>query len=192
MRRVGQRERERLPGESALTESVARNLFKLMAYKDEYEVARLYTDGSFLKELDRQFEGDFTLEFHLAPPLLANRDPATGRLKKRRYGPWMMQAFRLLARLKFLRGTALDPFGRSEERRTERRLITEYEALLEELLVELTPDNHRLAIALARIPEQIRGFGHVKAENLAKARAEQEKLLEAFRAPPAPHAIAAE
>ncbi len=192
VRRIAQRECERMPGESALAEAVARNLFKLMAYKDEYEVARLYTDGTFLKELDRQFEGDFTLEFHLAPPLLAERDPATGHLKKRRYGPWMMQAFSLLARLKFLRGTALDPFGRSEERRTERRLIAEYEALLEELLAELTPDNHRFAVALARIPEQIRGFGHVKAGNLAKARAEQEKLLEAFRAPPAPHAIAAE
>jgi indolepyruvate ferredoxin oxidoreductase len=192
VQRAEQREREQMPGERALAEAVARNLFKLMAYKDEYEVARLYTEGTFRKELDRQFEGDFTLEFHLAPPLLADRDPATGHLKKRRYGPWMMQAFRFLARLKFLRGTALDPFGRSEERRTERRLVAEYEALLEELLVELTPDNHRLAVALARIPEQIRGFGHVKAGNLAKARAEQEKLLEAFRTPPAPHAIAAE
>jgi indolepyruvate ferredoxin oxidoreductase len=192
VRRVERIERERLPGQSTLAEAVARNLFKLMAYKDEYEVARLYTDGAFLRALNRQFEGDFTVEFHLAPPLLAERDAATGHLKKRRYGPWMLRTFQLLARLKFLRNTALDPFGRSEERRIERRLITDYEGLLGELLANLAPENHALAVALGRLPEQIRGFGHVKAANLAKVRAEQEKLLESFRAPPAPHAIAAE
>jgi len=163
-----------------------------MAYKDEYEVARLYTDGSFLRALHRQFEGDFTLEFHLAPPLLAERDPVTGHLKKRRYGPWLLRAFGVLAKLKFLRGTPLDLFGRSEERKTERALITEYEVLIDELVAGLDRDNHALAVALAGIPEEIRGFGHVKLANLSAARAKQAKLLAAFRTPPAPHAIAAE
>src|SRR5260221_10593143 len=148
-------------GASGLAEAVARNFFKLMAYKDEYEVARLYTSGEFLKKLRHRFDGDFTLEFHLAPPLLAKRDPATGHLKKGRYGPWMMPAFALLAKLKFLRGTPLDPFGRSEERRTERRLIEEHEAMLDELIVGLSPENHALAVELAGIPEQIRGYGHI-------------------------------
>jgi indolepyruvate ferredoxin oxidoreductase len=163
-----------------------------MAYKDEYEVARLYTDGEFLAKLHRQFDGDFKLEFHLAPPLLAARDERTGELKKRAYGPWMLRAFRLLARLRFLRGTPFDPFGHTKERRTERRLVAEYEALLDELLAGLERDNHAVAVELARLPAQIRGFGHVKERNLAAARARQEKLLEAFRTPPAPHAIAAE
>src|SRR5216683_178617 len=179
-------------GATGLAEAVARNFFKLMAYKDEYEVARLYTSGEFLKKLRRQFEGDFTLEFHLAPPLLAKRDAATGHLKKGRYGPWMMRAFALLAKLKLLRGTPLDPFGRSEERRTERRLIEEYEAMLDELIAGLSPENHALAVELAAIPGQIRGFGHVKLANLATARARQQELLAAFRSAPAPHAIAAE
>jgi len=155
-------------------------------------VARLYTSGEFLKKLRHRFDGDFTLEFHLAPPLLAKRDPATGHLKKGRYGPWMMRAFALLAKLKFLRGTPLDPFGRSEERRTERRLIEEYEAMLDELIVGLSPENHALAVELAGIPEQIRGYGHIKQANLTAARARQQELLAAFRSAPAPHAIAAE
>jgi indolepyruvate ferredoxin oxidoreductase len=192
VRRVERAERTARLGGTPIAEAAARNLFKLMAYKDEYEVARLYTDGSFQKQLHRQFEGDFTLEFHLAPPLLAERDPVTGHLKKRRYGAWMMRAFTVLAKLKFLRGTALDPFGRSAERRTERRLIAEYEALIDELVAELNRDNHALALDLARLPEQIRGFGHVKAASLTATRAKQEKLLALFRAPPTPHAVAAE
>ncbi|HUJ98202.1 MAG TPA: DUF6537 domain-containing protein, partial [Stellaceae bacterium] len=192
VRRAETAERQRAPGTSGFAEAVARNLFKRMAYKDEYEVARLYTDGSFRRALHRQFEGDFTLEFHLAPPLLAERDPVTGHLKKRRYGPGMLRAFGLLAKLKFVRGTPLDLFGRSEERRTERALITEYEALIDELVARLDRDNHALAVELAGIPDEIRGFGHVKLANLAAARAKQEKLLAAFRTPPAPHAIAAE
>ena len=111
---------------------MARNLFKLMAIKDEYEVARLWTDGSFLRQLGAEFERWDALEVHLAPPLWPSAT-ATGQLKKRRYGPWMMRGFRLLARLKGLRGTAFDPFGRSAERRMERRLIAEYETVLDEL-----------------------------------------------------------
>jgi len=192
VRRAAAAEQRQLRGTSAFAEAVAKNLYKLMAYKDEYEVARLYTDGEFQKALARQFDSDFTLEFHLAPPLIAERDPVTGHLKKRRFGPWMMRAFAVLARLKFLRGTAFDIFGRSEERRTERRLIADYETLLGELLASLAPDNHALAVELARVPEQIRGFGHVKEASLAAARARQQQLLDAFRTPPAPHAIAAE
>ncbi|MGH6933647.1 MAG: DUF6537 domain-containing protein, partial [Dongiaceae bacterium] len=138
---------------TGLAESVARYYFKLMAYKDEYEVARLYTDGRFLDQLNAQFEGDFFLEFNLAPPLLAARDPQTGHLKKRTFGPWILTAFRLLARLRRLRGTKLDIFGRTEERRLERRLIVDYENILAALLAGLTHDNHGLAVEIANIPE---------------------------------------
>ena len=176
----------RVRGAQALSEAVARYYHKLLAYKDEYEVARLYSDGSFLESLSRQFEGDFTLQFNLAPPLIAPRDAETGRLQKRVYGPRMLHAFRLLAKLKGLRGTRFDPFGYTAERREERRLIGEYEAIVEELLVGLNPDNHGLAVEIASIPEQIRGYGHVKEEHLAKARTRQAELLAAWRAPLAP------
>src|SRR6202030_3149579 len=156
-------ETEKAPGKSGLAEAVARYLFKLMAYKDEYEVARLYTDGSFARQVAAQFDGDnLRFEFHLAPPILAPTDAKTGQPKKLSFGAYMMPAFRLLAKLKFLRGTAFDPFGRSAERRIERKLIADYEALLAEILGGLTPDNHHLAVALAAIPEKIRGYGHVK------------------------------
>jgi indolepyruvate ferredoxin oxidoreductase len=171
------------PGKCGLADAVARYLFKLMTYKDEYEVARLYSDGAFAKQVQAEFDGDnLRFEFHLAPPLLARRDKETGLPRKMSFGPWLMPAFRVLARLKFLRGTALDPFGRSTERRTERRLIGDYEALLDELLAHLTPENHHLAVGLAAIPEKIRGFGHVKQQHLAAAKADEAALLEQFRA----------
>jgi indolepyruvate ferredoxin oxidoreductase len=176
-------EKARGRGLTGLAEAVARNLFKLMAYKDEYEVARLYTDGSFLHKLQQQFEGDFTLEFNLAPPLLASRDPATGELQKRAFGPWMFPAFKLLAKLRGLRGTAFDIFGRTEERRMERRLIVEYETLLDELAAALSPDNHALAVELARLPEQIRGYGHIKERNVKKTKEREASLIAAFRRP---------
>ena len=150
--RVQRAEAERTPGLTGLAEAVARYYFKLLAYKDEYEVARLYTDGSFREALERHFEGDYKLEFHLAPPLLNPRDPDSGKPIKKTYGPWMMKAFGLLARMKFLRGTALDLFGRTAERRIERRLITDYEALIEEILGKLDHDRHRLAVALGQPP----------------------------------------
>jgi indolepyruvate ferredoxin oxidoreductase len=184
--RVRAAEQARTPGQTALAEAVARYYHKLLAIKDEYEVARLYTDGSFQRQLAQQFEGDYKLEFHLAPPLFAERDPQTGHLKKRAYGPWMMTAFRTLAGLKRLRGTAFDIFGRTEERRMERRLIAEYEALLAEILGKLSPDNHHLAVALASLPDKVRGYGHVKEAHLAKAKAEEAELLAAFRRPQAP------
>lgn len=185
--RAQTREAAVTPGQSALSEAVARNLFKLMAYKDEYEVARLYSDGAFRRQVAATFEpegaggGKLRFEFHLAPPLLARRDPNTGMPRKLSFGPWMMGAFALLAKFKGLRGTAFDPFGRTQERRTERRLITDYEALLNELLPRLTPDNHALCVALAAIPDKIRGFGHVKERHLAAAKAEEAALLERLR-----------
>jgi indolepyruvate ferredoxin oxidoreductase len=185
-------EAAKTPGECALTETVARYLFKLMAYKDEYEVARLYTDSHFVNQVKASFDGDLRLEFHLAPPLLARRDPKTGEPKKMSFGPWMLSAFGVLAKFKFLRGTPLDIFGYSDERRTERKLIADYEAMLAEIVDALTPANHAAAVALAAIPEKIRGFGHVKARHLAAARAEEAALREQFRSGAVPVLKAAE
>jgi indolepyruvate ferredoxin oxidoreductase len=159
----------------ALAKAVARYLFKLMAYKDEYEVARLYADGEFEKRLQETFEGTFTVKYNLAAPLLAQRD-AQGRLMKRQYGSWMRVAFKLLAKLKFLRGGALDVFGRTQERRMERQLIADYERSLSAALANLTADNLARAVELASLPEQIRGFGHVKAASADKARARWREL----------------
>jgi indolepyruvate ferredoxin oxidoreductase len=181
--RVRQIEAARAPGRSELTAAVARYYFKLLAYKDEYEVARLYTNGNFQGRLRAQFEGRPKLRIHLAPPLLATRDPATGELKKQAYGPWILTAMGRLARLKWLRGTAFDPFGYSAERRVERQLIDDYEEVVEELLAALSLDNHGLAAEIARIPEQIRGYGHVKARHLRAAKAREAELLAAFRVP---------
>ena len=133
---------------------MARYYAKLLAYKDEYEVARLFTEAAFAAQLNGQFEGDFRLKFHLAPPLFAARDPKTGHLLKQEFGPWMLQAFRLLAKLKALRGTAFDPFGYTAERKQERALIREYEGLIDELLGGLTPVNHSLAVKLAVDPRR--------------------------------------
>jgi indolepyruvate ferredoxin oxidoreductase len=191
--RAAEAEAERAPGKSGFAETVARYAHKLMAIKDEYEVARLFTDGSFRRALDAQFEDWRSLEFHLAPPLAAARDPETGRLKKRRFGPWMMKAFGVLARLKGLRGGPLDVFGRTAERRTERALRDDFLALVEELSAKLTPANHALAVEIAAVPEHIRGYGHVRDAHLAKAKAREAELLKRFRAPsPTPLAVAAE
>ncbi len=175
-------EQKLTPRHSGLAETVARNLFKLMAYKDEYEVARLYTDGAFLDQLQRQFGGAFRLEFNLAPPLFARRDPATGQLVKRAYGAWVFQVFKLLAAVRGLRGTIFDIFGRTEERRMERQLIRDYESVLSEMMARLTPANHALAIEIAALPAQIRGYGHIKERNRTKAKAREAALLSAFRA----------
>jgi indolepyruvate ferredoxin oxidoreductase len=186
-------EADKVPGQSALTEAVARYLFKLMAYKDEYEVARLYSDTGFVERIKAQFDGDLRLEFHLAPPILTKTDPATGEPKKMSFGPWMLTAFRVLSKFRFLRGTALDPFGRSHERCTERQLIADYAALLDGLMAGLTPANHATAVALASIPEKIRGYGPVKQRHLAAAKAEESALREQFKAgAAAPYLKAAE
>jgi indolepyruvate ferredoxin oxidoreductase len=176
----------------ALTEAVARYLFKLMAYKDEYEVARLHTDAAFHARIADMFEGDYKLHYHLAPPLLAKRNEK-GELQKQAFGPGMLLGFRLLARLKGLRGGVFDVFGRSDERRQERALIAEYLDTVEELLAGLaqggTPEaralRYGLALDLARVPEQIKGFGHVKARHLQAARLAWNQLLVQFRNPQA-------
>ncbi|PDT73441.1 indolepyruvate ferredoxin oxidoreductase family protein [Bradyrhizobium sp. C9] len=162
--------------------TVANNLFKLMAYKDEYEVARLYRSPEFAAALSRQFDGDFTLRFHLAPPFVAKPGSGGAEPRKLTFGPWMMHLFALLARLKFLRGTPLDLFGYSHERKTERRLIGDYRTLVEHLLAGLSPATLDTAVRLAALPERIRGFGHVKARSLVAVEREQQHLIGQFDA----------
>jgi len=191
--RVRQAEGRAVPGSTALTDSVARSLFKLMAYKDEYEVARLYTNGHFARQVEATFEGDnLRYEFHLAPPLLARKDPVTGVPRKMSFGPWMLKAFGVLAKFKGLRGTPLDIFGYTHERKTERQLIRDYETLLGEIVSRLDASNHAVAVGLATIPQKIRGFGHIKARNLEAAKKEEADLLTRFRSSEAPLPIAAE
>jgi indolepyruvate ferredoxin oxidoreductase len=191
--RMRKAEGERTPGRGGLAEAVARNFFKLMAYKDEYEVARLFTDGTFKKQVESTFEpGDLRFEFHLAPPLVARIDKNTGEPRKMRFGPWMLRLFGLLRHMKGLRGTPFDPFGYTTERRTERRLIGDYEALMAEVAAKLDPHNHPLAVGLAAIPDKIRGFGPIKARHLTAAKADEAALLEQFRAGSAPLLKAAE
>ncbi|WP_292897154.1 indolepyruvate ferredoxin oxidoreductase family protein [Nitratireductor sp.] len=170
-------EEKAVPGSIAVTEATARNLFKLMAIKDEYEVARLYTDGAFKRQLAAEFESYDRLEFHLAPPILGRRD-AAGHPRKSNFGPWMMTAFRLLARLRGLRGTPFDLFGRTQERRMERRLLSEYEADLDRIEAVLSPERANAAVALASIPALIRGYGHIKEANAAKAAQERARLIQ--------------
>jgi indolepyruvate ferredoxin oxidoreductase len=164
-----------------LTEAVARNLHKLMAYKDEYEVARLHSHPAFMDKIKAMFEGDITLKFHLAPPLMAKKDK-DGHLVKQEFGPWMMKAFGVLAKLKGLRGTPLDPFGHTAERRMERALIQDYRRTVEALLPGLSADKLAQAVAIASIPEDIRGFGHVKERNLKAAKQKEANLVAAFHA----------
>ncbi len=175
--RVQEVEGRMFSGSTALTEAVAENYAKLLAYKDEYEVARLYRSPAFREALAAQFENVQRIEVHLAPPLLARRDRRTGRLVKQAYGPWVLGAFRLLAPLKILRGTPLDPFGRTEERRAERRLIAEYEATVADILAHLTPATLSVAVDLAMLPARIRGYGHVKEKAMREAAAERTRLL---------------
>ncbi|MRW90962.1 indolepyruvate ferredoxin oxidoreductase family protein [Duganella sp. FT80W] len=174
-----------------LSEAVARYYYKLMAYKDEYEVARLYTDGAFQQKIAGMFEGEYQLKFHLAPPILAKTD-AQGHLIKKQYGPWMMKAFGVLAKFKGLRGTALDPFGRTAERKMERALIAEYRQTIASLLPKLTAENLAQAVAIASIPEDIRGYGHVKERHLNAAKQKQASLLASFGKPVATPASASE
>ena len=186
-------ETARAPGKTGVADAVARYLFKLMAYKDEYEVARLYSDGAFVKQVNSELGGEhLRFHVHLAPPLLARRDKATGEPKKMTFGPWIFPLFAVLAKFKVLRGTAFDPFGYSTERKTERALVRDYEALLDEVLAKLDGGNHHIAVGLAAIPEKIRGFGHVKLRHLKAAKADEAVLLDQFRAGPAPLLKAAE
>ncbi|MDN5781007.1 MAG: indolepyruvate ferredoxin oxidoreductase family protein, partial [Luteimonas sp.] len=180
--KVRSAEQAKAPGSTDLSEAVARYFFKLMAYKDEYEVARLYTSGDFQEKLRQKFDGDYTLHFHLAPPLLAKRNDK-GELQKKEYGPWVFTAFRLLAKLRGLRGGALDIFGYTDERRMERQLIADYEKTIGSLLDTLDGGNADLAAGIAGIPEQIRGYGHVKEAHLHKAKTREAELLAEWNNP---------
>ena len=179
--RVRTLEIDRVPGSTEFTEAVASYYFKLLAYKDEYEVARLYTNGDFMQKIKGRFEGDYKLKLHLAPPLFSSRDAHSGEPVKTAYGAWILSAMNLLARFKFLRGTAFDPFGKTAERKMERRLIEEYEQTIEELLRGLSKKNHALAVEIARIPEQIRGYDLVKQKHVESAKSQKNELLKEFR-----------
>jgi len=177
--RVRSIEKEKI-NSTKLTEAVARYYAKLLAYKDEYEVARLHSDGALRQKIENMFEGDYRVVYHLAPPMLAKTDPLTGEPRKMRFGPWMGGVFRILQKLKFLRGTALDIFGYTEERRTERALTYEYEETVEKLLAELSAANHATVVQIASLPEEIRGYGHIKAKSVVAARKKRDDLLSAL------------
>jgi indolepyruvate ferredoxin oxidoreductase len=177
--KTGKLEKDRV-NSTKLTEAVARYYAKLLAYKDEYEVARLHADAGFRAKIEGMFEGDYRVVYHLAPPLLARKDPTSGEPRKIRFGSWMHPVFKVLSSMKFLRGTPLDPFGYTEERRTERALIREYEVTVERLLARLTAQNHALAVQIASIPDEIRGFGHIKARSIGPARKKGDELLARF------------
>ena len=179
--RVIAAEEECQPGSTRLGEAVARYYAKLMAYKDEYEVARLYTNGAFRRQLEAEFEGDYKIQLHLAPQILFAKDRDTGRARKVTAGPWVLEAFAWLARLKFLRGTPFDPFGWVPHRKLERQLVADYEKQIGELLDDLNPENLDVAVEIAGLPEGIRGFSEVKEDHLADVRVKEKELLEAFR-----------
>jgi indolepyruvate ferredoxin oxidoreductase len=191
--KVAAAERSKAPGRSGLAEAAARAYYKLLAYKDEYEVARLFTDPEFEKALAGQFDTRGKLEFHLAPPLLARRDKTTGEPRKMKFGSWMLPVFRLLAKGKGLRGTAFDVFGYTAERKAERQMIADYEKLLDEISERLTTGNHTTAVALATLPLDIKGFGHIKERNHKAMKAREVALLAELRDPsPKPALRAAE
>jgi indolepyruvate ferredoxin oxidoreductase len=168
------------PASTKLAEAVARYYAKLLAYKDEYEVARLHADGEFTKKIANMFEGDYKVVYHLAPPLLSRTDPLTGEPKKMRFGAWTLGLFKLLKRMKGLRGTPLDPFGYTDERRTERALIREYEESIEAVLQGLSPQTHAIAVQIASLPEDIRGYGPIKMKSIIAARTKAAALHTAF------------
>ena len=184
--RVRARESRVAPGSTRLTDAVARNYFKLLAIKDEYEVARLYTDGEFERQVADAFEGDYRLRYHFAPPLWVRPDKLTGVPVKRTYGAWMRPLLKVLARCRGLRGTLLDPFGHTAERRLERQLITDYERTIADIEALLSEETLPLAVELASVPATIRGYGHVKRRNIDAARKRERALLEQLRAPRQP------
>ena len=166
-------------GKTLLTQNVGRYLFKLMAYKDEYEVARLHADRTFLNKVNAMFEGDFKINYNLAPPMISKKNEK-GELQKRQFGPWMLTGFKVLAKLKVLRGSAFDVFGKTDERKMERALIGEYTHSIDTLLKTLNAHNHATAVEVARIPEIIKGYGHVKERNVKTARLQWAGLMKDF------------
>ncbi len=174
-------EEAKAPGMHGFAVSVAKYYYKLLAYKDEYEVARLYSNGHFKLQLKAQFEGEYRLQIHLAPPLLARKDKVTGLPNKMTFGPWMLRAMAVLAKFKFLRASRFDPFGHTKDRKLERHLIEQYETVMQEVLDRLSSENHRLAVELASYPETIRGYGHVKRQHVDETAEKVNKLLAAIR-----------
>ncbi len=174
----------------ALTRAVAENAFKLMAYKDEYEVARLYSNGLFEKTIQEQFDGHYRLNFHLAPPLLSRPDPESGMVGKRTFGPWVLTLFRFIVPFRGLRGTLFDPFGYTPERKTERALIAEYFALIEDIISHMDQNDYQCAVDLARLPKIVRGFGHVKTRNIEIFRVRTQELIKLLRYGPAQGKVA--
>jgi indolepyruvate ferredoxin oxidoreductase len=177
---------KQVTSKQTLTEAVAKYYFKMLAIKDEYEVARLYSDGEFLQRVAQTFDGDYKIRFHLAPPLLAKADPVTGEMKKTEFGPWLLNVFKLLNKLKFLRGSVLDIFSYSAERKMEKQLLVEYEKNISEILSGLNRHNHSTAVEIASLPEHIRGFGHVKVRHVKQVLAREEILLKTFHSPVIP------
>ena len=182
-------ENRHMAGKTCLSEATAKYLFKLMAYKDEYEVARLYTTGDFEKRIKETFDGDFKIKFNLAPPMFSKKD-SNGHLIKQEYGSWIFTAFKIMTKLKGLRGGAFDIFGKTEERKMERQLIVDYRNTIEELINSLNSANYALAVEIAKVPEHIRGYGHVKEEHFAKAKARKHDLLLQWRNPEPDRAVA--
>ncbi|MEE2694354.1 MAG: indolepyruvate ferredoxin oxidoreductase family protein [Pseudomonadota bacterium] len=183
VQQIQRAEENTTPGKTSLAQAVAKYAFKLMAYKDEYEVARLHSDPEFRDKIRKTFEGEYKLTFHLAPPLFAPKDPNTGKLKKMSFGPWVLPIFGLLAKLKFLRGSAFDVFGYTAERKLEREMIEEYFVTMKAVTAKLDHESYELAVQIAEIPEKIRGFGHIKEKNVREAKARETKLLESFHNP---------
>ena len=183
IKRVIAAEASSTPGMSGVSEAAARYLYKLMAYKDEYEVARLHSDPAFKAELDAMFPHGYSVKYNLAPPALSKRDPHTGELQKKEFGEWMGSAFKWLTKFKGLRGGGMDFFGKTEERRMERQMIEDYIKQVDDVCGKLNAANHDAAVALLSVPDEIRGYGHVKEKNVEAARALQAQRLEAFRKP---------
>ena len=183
VKRVVAAEARAVPGQSGLAEAAARYLYKLMAYKDEYEVARLHTDPAFVAQLDAMFKHGYTVKYNLAPPTISKRDPVTGHLIKQQFGPWMSSAFGWLKKFKGLRGGSLDFFGKTEERHHERQMIEDYIRELDGICAALSPANHAAAVALASVPDEIRGYGHVKEKSIADAKTLREQRAEEFLNP---------
>lgn len=188
--KVTSAERANTKGMTGLTRAVANHAYKLMAYKDEYEVARLQTSPELKEKLEAAFEGNYKLKYHLSPPLFARKDPITGRPRKYEIGGWIVPLFKIMAKMKGLRGTAFDIFGYTAERKMERGLITKYETAVEKLIADLNHDNHALAVEIASLPDKIRGYGYIKEESAEKAHAELVKLMEQFSNPVSQKAIA--
>lgn len=174
------RETDTLVSAQELAPIIAKNLFKLMAYKDEYEVARLYSSAEYRQALEAQFDGDYSLRFHFAPPLLSRNDPITGTPRKMSFGPWMGGALRILSKFKFLRGRCMDPFGYSDERKIERRLIVEYQLLIDRVFDSVNLSSVSLARELLDLPQSIRGYGHMKSASIRQYRSRLVELTEIF------------